>query len=212
VTHLLLPCPAFDDSGVLRGGGDITDILTQLPADITVIGGNLAHPALREHRQVDLLQDTQYLAENACITAHCALKIALRALPVILKDQPVLVAGWGRIGKCLAKLLRDIGARVTVSARKESDRAILLALGYDAIDPVQQEYHLVAFRVIFNTVPEMIFTKDALQYCREDCLKIDLASKSGIEAPDVLIARGLPNRDSPESSGELIAKTVLRLA
>lgn len=212
VTHLLLPCPAFDDHGALKGGGDVTEILTHLPKDVTVIGGKLVHPALNKCLRVDLLQDAQYLAENAMITAHCALKIALGELSVILKDQPVLVAGWGRIGKCLAKLLRDMGARVTVSARKESDRAILWALGYDAIDPAEQGYRLIAYRVIFNTIPEMLFTQDLLQYCREDCLKIDLASLPGMEGPDVLVARGLPNRDAPESSGELIAKTVLRLA
>ena len=211
VTHLLLPCPAFDDSGVLKGGEILEEILARIPKDVTVIGGKLTHPALQEYHRVDLLQDADYLAENAMITADCAVKVGLTELPVILKDQPVLVAGWGRIGKCLAKLLRDMGARVTVSARKESDRAMIRTLGYDTMDPAEQGYRLVAFRVIFNTVPQMIFPKDVLQYCREDCLKIDLASFPGMEGNDVLIARGLPNRIAPESSGQLIAKTVLRL-
>lgn len=211
VTHLLLPCPAFDEKGLLRGGGDLEDILQQLPKNVTVMGGRLPHPALQEYTCKDLLQDADYLAENAMITAHCAVKVALRALPVTLKDQPVLVAGWGRIGKCLAKLLRDMGARVTLSARKESDMAMIRALGYDAMDPAEQGYRLIAFRVIFNTVPEMIFPKDILQYSREDCLKIDLASLHGMDGNDVIVAKGLPNQEAPESSGNLIAKTVLRL-
>ena len=166
---------------------------------------------MQEYACNDLLQDADYLAENAMITAHCAVKIALQALPVTLKDQPVLVAGWGRIGKCLAKLLRDMGARVTLSARKESDRAMIRALGYDAMDLTEQGYRLIAFRVIFNTVPEMIFPKDILLYSREDCLKIDLASLHGMDGNDVIVAKGLPNQEAPESSGNLIAKTVLRL-
>ena len=211
VTHLLLPCPAFDDNGALKGGGILEDVLAKVPKDVTVIGGKLIHPALKGYRQVDLLQDADYLAENAMITAHCAVKVALGMLPVILKGQPVLVAGWGRIGECLAVLLQNMGARVTVSARKESDRAMIRALGYDALDSCEPGYSLVAFRVIFNTVPEMIFPKDVLQYCREDCLKIDLASTPGMDGDDVIVARGLPSRDAPESSGQLIAKTVLRL-
>ena len=57
----------------------------------------------------------------------------------------------------------------------------------------------------------MIFPKDKLKYCQEDCLKIDLASLPGMDGSDVIVARGLPNLEAPESSGHLIAKTVLRL-
>jgi hypothetical protein len=47
--------------------------------------------------------------------------------------------------------------------------------------------------------------------CREDCVKIELASKDGMEGDDIIIARGLPGIHLPESSGELIAETFLRL-
>jgi hypothetical protein len=47
--------------------------------------------------------------------------------------------------------------------------------------------------------------------CKEDCLKIDLASHRGIEGEDVIWARGLPGKDAPESSGKLIVKTAIRL-
>ena len=38
-----------------------------------------------------------------------------------------------------------------------------------------------------------------------------LASQQGIEGEDVLIARGLPGKEAPESAGRLIAETVLKL-
>ena len=100
---------------------------------------------------------------------------------------------------------------MTVAARKESERAVLSALGYDTLDPQTAGYELVRFRVIMNTAPEMVFTKQALQYCTADCLKIDLASRRGLESDDVLWARGLPGKMAPQSSGELIANTILRL-
>jgi dipicolinate synthase subunit A len=68
-----------------------------------------------------------------------------------------------------------------------------------------------AYRVIFNTVPSPVITEDESAQCRSDCLKIDLASEVGIAGDDVLWARGLPGKDAPESSGKLIAKTILRL-
>ena len=118
------------------------------------------------------------------------------------------VIGWGRIGKCLSRLLQAMGAKVSVYARKEADRAMAIALGYDLGD---LNYGLCRYRVIFNTVPFMMIPQENIQYCREDCLKIELASKPGIEAADVVNGNRLPNRFAPESSGELIARTILRL-
>ena len=132
VTHLLLPVPSFTPDGTIVGGGNLRTLLTLLPRNIIVIGGNLDRPELDDYPTVDLLQDAQYLALNAQITAHCAVKVALQQLPVILDGCEVLVIGWGRIGKCLAQLLQRLGANVTVCARKAADRSMLAALGYRA--------------------------------------------------------------------------------
>lgn len=211
VTHLLIDVPGFESTDVLKGGGRIADMLTDLPRSITVVGGGLAQPALAGYKTVDLLQDPLYLAENADITAHCAVRLAMEHLPVTLRGCHVLVIGWGRIGKCLAALLKNMGAIVTVAARKEADRAMLLALGYDALDTAGLDYSLVRYRLICNTVPQPVISKEACAYCQKDCLKLDLASVKGIDSDDVLWARGLPNKYAPASSGELIARSILRL-
>ena len=96
-THWLLPVP--------------TKLKVDAPPGVTVIGGNLAVPGM------DLLKDPFYLAENAAITARCAMHLIDKEM----KDLPVLVLGWGRIGKCLGKFLTEAGAKVTIAARKESD-------------------------------------------------------------------------------------------
>ena len=202
VTHLLLPVPSFAPDGMIAGGGNLATLLTLLPKDITVIGGNLDRPELDYYRTIDLLQEEAYLAENAQITAHCAVKLILNQLPVIIDNCPVLIFGWGRIGKCLARLLRQMGADVTVCARKETDRSILKAMGYKAADYKQVD--LSRFRVILNTVPTMLFP-----ICPGNALKIDLASRLGIGSNDVIWARGLPGKDAPGSSGVLIAKTLM---
>lgn len=211
VTHLLLPAPTFEPDGTLKGGGSLKPVLDSLSRDITVLGGNLRHPDLENYKTVDFLQDPIYLAENAAVTAHCAIKVAMNKLPVTLAECSVLIVGWGRIGKCLAALLKQLGARVCVAARKEADRAMLLALGYEAMGIPLSDYSLGRFRVIFNTVPLMLLPESSLSCCRPECLKIDLASKPGIAGDDVIWARGLPNKDAPETSGQLIARTALRL-
>lgn len=202
VTHLLLPVPSFAPDGSIMGGGNLRTLLTLLPEDITVIGGNLDCPELVDYTVVDLLQDESYLAANAQITAHCAVKQALNQLSVILDGCSVLIIGWGRIGKCLAQLLRQMGAQVTVCARKEADRSILRAMGYNTAQP--SVVNLGAYRVIFNTAPEMLFPA-----CPGTGLKIDLASRLGLGGEDVIWARGLPGKDAPESSGKLIAQTLM---
>lgn len=198
VTHLLLPVPSLEPDGLMKGGGSLEDTLQKLPADVRILGGNLPDTGRQGY---DLLQDPEYVAENAFLTAHCALRLILERLPFPLRGQEVLVIGWGRIGKCLAALLKGMEAHVTVAARKETDRAMLRALGYGTcpVEGLQPE----GYQVIVNTVPAMV-----LPQCPAKCLKIDLASKPGIGGSDVLWARGLPGKYAPEASGNLIARTV----
>ncbi len=209
VTHLLLPVPSFDDEGYLRGGGELGEILVNLPDDVTVVGGNLDHPLLEGYKTLDLLRDERYLCHNAAITADCAIKVARNHLPVILDGCPALILGWGRIGKALARLLRTCGAEVTVAVRKERDIAMLQALGYRAERLDELHYGLMKYRVIFNTVPALVLGPEQMASCDKDCVKIELASRPGMTGADVVQARGLPGKDAPESAGLLIAKTVM---
>ena len=201
---VLLPVPSFTANGQIKGGGSIEELSNAQ----TILGGNLNHPALKKYNCIDLLKNPMYLSENAAITAHCALCIVMENLPVTLEGCPILVAGWGRIGKCLVRLLRQLGAKPTIAARSVADRALAEALGYQAMDINENAPDLSIYRVIVNTIPAMVFPADKLRTCRENCLKIDLASEQGIEASDVIWARGLPNLDAPESSGKLIAKII----
>lgn len=209
VTHLLLPVPSFDEDGTIKGGGNIEELLNLLPHSITVVGGNL--PTMDSIKKLDLLKDPEYLAENAYITAHCAIRLATMRLPITMRRCKVLIIGWGRIGKCLTRLLRAMEADLTVVARKETDRAMAHALGYSAISPDEMGAQLNRYRLIFNTVPHLMLDNSFNGEYFDKCLKIDLASSQGIEGNDVLWARGLPGKDAPESAGALIAKTTIRL-
>lgn len=195
ITHAILPVPTKVSA--------LSNQLAMLPKDVTIIGGNLTDPIFAGYKVIDLLQSDDYLAQNAAITAHCAVKIALSALQRILQDCPVLVIGWGRIGKCLAQLLQKMGAQVTVAARKAADRAIIQALGFRAAAiPLNNKQ---AYRIVFNTVPASV---SLLSHSKEACLKIELASSDGLTGTDVVLARGLPGKEAPESSGQLIAQTI----
>lgn len=200
-THLLLDVPSRE---IPEG------LLDRLPESITVVGGNLTDLVPDGYRKLDLLKTEAYLAQNAAITADCAIRVAVSRMTRVFSGSHALVIGWGRIGKCLAGLLKNIGCRVTVAARKESDRAILAALGYDTADPESLTY-LQQYHLIYNTAPAPVLDKTRLCGC-PDTLKIDLASRPGLEGADVIWARGLPGLYAPESSGNLIADIFLKEA
>lgn len=211
VTHLLLPVPSLGPDGHIQGAGNLWHLLADLPKETLVIGGNLQHPALDDYQKIDLLQDPTYVAGNAAITADCAVRLAGINLKIVFRDCPALVIGWGRIGKCLARLLGNLGARVTVSARKESDLAVLRALGYEAVNTQDIGQHLQRYRLVFNTVPFPVITEKQAEGFLPGCVRIDLASRQGIGGEGVIWARGLPAKYACESSGELIADTILRM-
>lgn len=209
VTHLLLDIPSFAGDGSLRGGGELTTVLERLPERIAVIGGNLNHAALAGYPTLDLLKDPEYLAKNAAITAECALRVASPLLRTVFPDAPALVIGWGRIGKCLARLLNHLGCPVTIAARNPSDRAMAAALGYHTRDISQIPEMPADIRLLFNTVPAPVLKSDTLDKF-DKCIKIELASSPGLIGNGIIHAGGLPAQYAPESSGKLIAQTVVR--
>lgn len=169
--------------------------------DHLVIGGNLDN---KLPHSIDLLKDAIYLASNAAITAEGALGLILPQLKNTLENSPTLILGWGRIGKALAKKLQQLGIPVSVYARKESDQAMLHALGYDLFSPND----LPKYHCIVNTATAPILDDNDISYVNPNCYLLDLASKKYIPGDRVVHGRGLPGKCKPEASGELIAKTV----
>lgn len=186
---LPVPTPADMDASIFKGH--------------TVIGGNL--PKSIPHT-VDLLQDADYLAQNAAITAEAAIGMILSNLSPSLTDAPVLILGWGRIGKVLAKLLQALGTPVSICAHKTEDRAMLNAMGYH---PFRSE-DLPTFRCIVNTAPAPILTEDDMSHVNPSCYLLELASGTYLPEGHVTQGRGLPGKCKPEASGTLIARTVAR--
>ena len=202
VTHLLLDVPSFRPEPHPL----LAQALQTLPKDVTILGGNLNHPLLSGYQRFDLLKQEHYIAQNAAITAHCALKYAAPLLKATFADTKTLILGWGRIGKCLARLLKALDCPVTVAARREADRCILEAMGIPAVD--HSQIQLRKYNLLFNTVPVPILTAGELDVCPE-LIKIDLASGAALPGANVHAARGLPGSLAPESSGKLIAETIL---
>ena len=229
---VILPLPASVDgvrvNAPFADGYDLrmSHLMNELPADTLLVGGKFdfgIKEAAKENNipLLDYFECEELQIKNAVPTAEGAVEIAMRELPITLFGAKTLVCGYGRIGKVLGRLLRGIGAEVSVSARRPEDLATATVNG---LSPVR--FGSDAFRraaadadVIFNTVPAKIIDKtllDGLEHCR---LIIDLASGKGGVDFTVASARGikaihalsLPGKVAPFTAGQIICDCVLEL-
>ncbi|MBO4940670.1 MAG: dipicolinate synthase subunit DpsA [Clostridia bacterium] len=156
---------------------------------------------------------------NAVPTAEGAIQIAMEETPFTLHGSRCLVVGCGRIGKILAKMLCGIGARVTVSARKNRDLAYGHAMGFETVSNSKLAAIVKDVDVIFNTVPSLILDFDLLSKISKKTLIIDLASKpGGVDFDEarrrgikVIWALSLPGKVAPDTAGDIICSTIFNI-
>ena len=171
-----------------------------------------------EIKTYDYSSREEFAVENAVLTAEGAIEIAMHESEGILNGSDCLVIGYGRIGKILSWMLRGIGSRVTVSARKESDLAYIRASGYMAV-PTAHICERTQYQIVFNTVPAMVCSRKVLSRITPETLMIDLASSPGgidYEAAEKLGIRtikalSLPGKVAPRAAGEIIKNTIYHI-
>lgn len=158
-----------------------------------------------------------YALLNAVPTAEGAIKIAIENTPFTLWNSRVLVIGYGRVGKVLANRLKGMGCRVTVSARKPSDFALITALNMEKTDTRLLNNNPLNYDIIFNTVDFNVLDNETLKNTTCKCI-IDLSSKGGFDLETAkklgitaIKAPGLPGIVAPKTAGEILAKTILEI-
>lgn len=165
----------------------------------------------------DLLENDEYNILNAVATAEAAISIIVKNTTFNICNSEILIAGYGKIGKVLAKILRGMGAKVTVAARGASDRAYAMCANHFAIHTDQIIDYADKYRIILNTVPKVIIPEDTIRRLKKDCFILDLASMPGgvdfssCDKYGLKYVHGLslPGKYSPETSGEITAKIIL---
>lgn len=170
----------------------------------------------RKAQVVDILEDEAFAQRNARPTAEGAIHAAMSELDSTLSGNACLVIGYGRIGRVLARMLKGLGARVTVAARREESRAQAEADGHNAVDMGGMECMLAAQKVIFSTPPQLVMGEKQLSLVDKGALVIDLASPPygvDLEAAAQLDVKAwresaLPGRYSPVTASEILMRTI----
>lgn len=168
---------------------------------------------------IDILEREEMAILNSIPTAEGAIQIAMEELPVTLNGSKILILGYGRLGKVLAKMLTGIGAEVWVEARKYSDLAWLKAYGINSIYINDLDDYLSKMDVIYNTIPSRILDSGRLDKLSRECLVIDLASKPGgvdfdrakVLGIKVIWALSLPGKVAPVTAANYMKQTIYNI-
>lgn len=168
-------------------------------------------------RCIDYNALDSYALLNSVPTAEGAIKLAIENTHFTLWKAKVLVIGYGRVGKILANRLKALGCRVTVSARKPVDFAMLEALGFDCVNTNELNLRPLDYDIIFNTVDVKVINDESLEHTPCTCM-LDLSSKGGFSLTaarekgiTAIKAPGLPGVTAPKTAGEILAKTITEI-
>ena len=168
---------------------------------------------------IDIMKREELSVLNTVSTAEGAIEIAISNTNKILHGSKVLILGFGRIGKVLARKMAGLSVKVTCAARKDEDLAWIKAYGHNATNINTLGENLSDYDIIINTVPHLILTKERMEYVSEECLLIDLASNpGGIDkkaAKDrnlkLIWALALPGKVAPVTTAEFIKDTIYNI-
>lgn len=226
---ILLPVAGVDNDGKIalhNHTETITltaEILANTPESCLIFSG-AANQTLRQivgeadRTLIPIFERDDVAIANAIPTAEATLQIAMENTNITMHDANVTITGFGRIGTIMAHLFHQVGANVTVVARKDADLARIKSLTYEAKSTSQLTQALTESDIIINTVPALILDKTALEYIPSDSLIIDVASKPGgidFDAANLLDiqtihALGLPGKVAPVTAGNIIAEVIMK--
>lgn len=168
---------------------------------------------------IDIMKREELAVLNTIATAEGTIQIAIENTNRILHGSEVLILGFGRIGKVLARKLAGLSVKVTCAARKDEDLAWIEAYGHKSLNINNLSENLRPFDIIINTVPHIVLTEQKLEYVRKDALLIDLASNpGGIDKKAIkdrnlkfVWALSLPGKVAPTTSAEFIKNTIYNI-
>ncbi len=210
---VILPVPVTRDGVYLNSERKVMlkDILSVLCDGQVVLGGACPHMDV-----IDYYLDEDFQTQNAIPTAEGALQVAMENTDITINGSHCAVMGYGRIGKILSSMLKNMGAVVTVCARNPKDLSMAKALGFET-EHINRLTDMGKFDIIFNTVPKIVMDGEILSNTKSDVVLIELASKPyGIDLDaaqqlgrKIIVASGLPGKVAPKTAGKILCDVIL---
>ena len=219
---LILPIPMEAPNGTLKGTGiTLSDISDQLGKAKHIALGKATEAFLSEARSqklsyTDINENDLFKTLNAIPTAEAAIQIAMEQLTRTIYGTPILICGYGCIGKQLVRILNGLGAHITLVARKPEDLALAETAGCRPVHLDCLRENMPGQKVVFNTCPAPVLSPAVIASMDPDAIIIDLASRPG--GTDFSFAKlcgikaglylSLPGEYAPESACKTFVETI----
>lgn len=213
-----LNCPYFSEELVLE------DIFKFFYPKQLVFGGMVSRKVksqILEHNVLfyDYFDREELIVRNAIPTAQGVIKVIMDELPITVHNSKIAVTGFGRTSRVLVRMLKGLGADVTVVARDYGQLAFAEIEGCKTVTYADFDKSSNKLDIIINTVPALVIDEQILHSLKKDCLIIEIASAPyGIdfdEAKDlglrVIQTGSLPGKAAPKTAGEIVADAILNI-
>lgn len=221
---LLFPMFGTDERGLVKAKYSNSpiilnnDVLESIPLGVPLFIG-WARPALKaaaqkmDIRLVEIVNRDDVAILNSIPSAEGSIQMAMEATNITIHSSESYVIGLGRTGLTLANMLKGMGAKVTVVARKSADLARAVEMGVKAVSLTELDSEISKAEIIFNTAPALVLNRNLLEKMSRDAVIIDLASIPGgtdFEYAQMLgikaqLAPGLPGIVAPKTAGRMLA-------
>lgn len=215
---IILPVPVSKDgihlnAPLVNCKLKLEDIMSGVDKSQVVLGG----VCKGLENVIDYYDNEDFQMKNAIPTAEGALQTAMENTDITINKSHCAVLGFGRIGKIMAAMLKNMGAYVTVCARNPKDIALAQAFGFDT-ENINEIYHRAGdFDIFFNTVPKTVMDSEVLGKVKNSALLVELASKPygiDMEAAEklgkkVIIASALPGKVAPMTAGRILCDVIM---
>ncbi len=212
---ILLPIPSSRDKRHITSTDiALSDVLLSLGDGTLLVGYGLPPEICRAALNLgadvfDLLENENFLLENADVTAHGTLGHILSESTEDISDIKIGIIGYGRIGKSLLRLLLFLGADVRVYTTRKSVAEELCEAGVDS-ETISETTEWEKNELIINTAPAKIISDKKLNELSSTKI-IDLASgKIFPDMPNITKLASIPDMMYPETAGRIYAKYVMR--
>ncbi len=222
---LLFPMFGTDERGLVKAKYSNSpivlnnDVLESIPLGVPLFIG-WARPALKAAAQnmdislVEIVNRDDVAILNSIPSAEGSIQMAMEATNITIHGSQSYVIGLGRTGITLVNMLKGMGAKVTVVARKSADLARAVEMGVKAVSLTELETVISQAEIVFNTAPTLILNRNLLEKMSREAVIIDLASIPGgtdFEYAQMLgikaqLAPGLPGIVAPKTAGKILAK------
>lgn len=193
-----------------------------LMKDKTLIAGTISNNIYEKYKDVeiiDIIKNEKLAILNTIATAEGAIKEIIENMQVNVHGSKIMILGFGRVGKTLAKKLDGLSAKITVVSKEEEELAWAEVYGYTNVQLNKIEDVIKDYDVIVNTIPHIILQGDILQKINKDTLLLDLASGEGginkEEAQEnkinLIKALGIPGKISPITTAKILKETIYEI-